>query len=269
MSLEELALLNELLTQRYGLHFAEHKRDILASRLAPRLRANHLNRFLDYYLLLTCDLAREQEHLIRSITNNETYFFRETSQLEALQDTDLSLPSRRSLRILSAGCSSGEEPYTLRIFDRGRRFGGGFEPARIDALDIDSERLDQARDAVYRATSLRSLDPEQIDRYFVPDGDHFTLRVPYRHDVSFRHGNLVDHASMMPPGHEPYDVIFCRNVLIYFEEGALRRAIQNFARMTRPGGLLFLGHAESIIGLTNDFSAERVGACIAYRRSTP
>ncbi len=178
MSLEELALLNELLTQRYGLHFAEHKRGILASRLAPRLRANHLKRFLDYYLLLTCELAREQEHLIRSITNNETYFFRETSQLDALRETDLSPASRQPLRILSAGCSSGEEPYTLRIFDRERRFGGGFEPAQIDALDIDTERLDQAGEAVYRHSSLRSLEPDQIDRYFVSEGNNFTLRVP-------------------------------------------------------------------------------------------
>ncbi len=266
MTLEELALLNELLTQRYGLHYAEHKREILASRLAPRLRANHLNRFLDYYLLLSYNLAREQEHLVRSITNNETYFFREVSQLEALQGVDLLERSRRPLRILSAGCSSGEEPYTLRIFDRSQRFGGGFEPARIEALDIDTERLDQAKAAWYRSSSLRSLDQEQIERYFLTKDGGFALRAPYRDDVRFRPGNLVDRPSLTQSD-QPYDVIFCRNVLIYFEEGALRRAIDNFATLIRPGGLLFLGHAESIIGLTKQFQAERLGACIAYRRS--
>lgn len=269
ISLEELALLNELLTTHFGLSFPEHKRDILASRLEPRLRAHHLTRFLDYYLLLQYDFAREQDHLIRSITNNESYFFRETAQFEALADL-ASGPLRSegprpgTLRILSAGCSSGEEPYTLRIYERDGSFGIG--PVIIDGVDLDAERLDEARKAVYRAGSLRALDESQKRRYFVDQGNEtYALSSNYRRDVGLSRGNLIDRLSLP---REPYDVIFCRNVLIYFAEPALKTAIDNFAQLVRPGGLLFLGHAESIIGMTKSFRAERLGSTIGYRRET-
>lgn len=269
LTLEELALFNELFIARFGLHFPDHKREILESRLLPRLRANHLKRYIDYYLLLQYDYEREKDHLIRAITNNESYFFRETSQIEVLQGaagTELRaggiLPGR--LRILSAGCSSGEEPYTLRIFEQRSPFGRG-EPAHIDAVDIDSERLERARQAVYRPSSLRVLTPAQIRCYFERlDEESYALRAPFRQGVRFRLGNLVDLDSLR--GVLPYDAVFCRNVLIYFAEPALKKAIDNFAHLVRPGGLLFLGHSESIIGLTQSFKAERLGQCIAYRR---
>lgn len=270
ISLEELALLNELLITHFGLCFPEHKREILASRLEPRLRAHHLKRFLDYYLLLQYDFAREQDHLIRSITNNESYFFRETSQFDAL--AELEAESLReggsrpgSLRILSAGCSSGEEPFTLRIYAHERRFGAG--PVIVDGIDIDSERLEQARRAVYRTGSLRALDEAQKQRYFtVEDENAHVLNPPYRDGVGFSRGNLIDRASLP---FEPYDAVFCRNVLIYFAEPALKTAVDNFSSLVRPGGLLFLGHAESIIGMTSAFHAERLGATIGYRRNRP
>lgn len=266
MSLEELALLNELFSSHFGLYFPEHKREILENRLAPRLRANHVQRFLDYYLLLQYDLDRELEQLIRAITNNESYFFRETGQFEALRGETLEqlrdggpVPGR--LDFLSAGCSSGEEPYTLNIFIRGR-IAGEFE---IHAVDIDTERLEMARQAIYRPTSLRVLSEEQIDRYFRSLDEHrFELRRRFRVGVSFRHGNLLELESLR--GQHLYDAVFCRNVLIYFSEQALKDVIERFAKIVRPGGLLFLGHSESIIGLTQAFRAERLGDCITYRR---
>lgn len=268
LTLEELALFNELLSSRFGLYFPEHKREILESRLAPRVRANHLQRFLDYYLLLQVDLYQELDALIRAVTNNESYFFRETAQFEALFDaafeqlrTNGSFAGK--LRVLSAGCSSGEEPYTLNIFAKNSLLAP--DSLQIDAVDIDTERLEMARSAIYRPTSLRILSDEQIRRYFVPiNGDTHELRLPFRQGVSFRQGNILDLASLRKPF--PYDVLFCRNVLIYFSELALKNAIRNFAELLRPGGLLFLGHSESIIGLTQTFQAERLGSCIAYRR---
>lgn len=268
LTLEELALFNELLSSRFGLYFPEHKREILESRLAPRVRANHLQRFLDYYLLLQVDFKRELDPLVRAVTNNESYFFRETGQLDALFGVALEplrangpLPGK--LRVLSAGCSSGEEPYTLNIFAKSAALAS--ESFQIDAVDIDTERLEMARTAIYRPTSMRILSEDQIRRHFVKlDTDTFELRPPFRQGVSFRPGNILDVGSLRKP--LPYDVIFCRNVLIYFSEMALKTAIQNFAELLRPGGLLFLGHSESIIGLTHTFQAERLGSCIAYRR---
>ena len=271
LSSEELALFNELFSTKFGLFFAEHKREILESRLIPRLRANRVQRFIDYYLLLQYDLDRELEHLTQAITNNESYFFRETGQFDALDAKlldDLEAGSEGGrLRFLSAGCSSGEEPYTLNIFvrDYSQRHGGNL---RIDAFDLDSERLALAQRAIYRPSSLRALTPEQTARYFVQQAeDAYELRQPYRTGVQFSFGNILD-LSTYPPG-VTYDAVFCRNVLIYFSEPALKNAIDHFAQVLRPGGLLFLGHSESIIGLSQAFQAERLGQCIAYRRKDP
>ncbi len=270
LTLEELALFNEFFSSNFGLHFPEHKLEILESRLLPRLRANGVQRFMDYYLLLQYDLERELDPLTRAVTNNESYFFRETSQFEALSgplldDLCLGGPRPGKLRLLSAGCSSGEEPYTLNIFARG--FPVALKPGTlsIDGIDIDSERLEMARRAIYRPSSLRVLTPDQTSRYFMHHPtEGFELRPSYRRGVQYRHGNILDLGSF--PNADPWDIVFCRNVLIYFSESALKSAIENFARVVRPGGILFLGHSESIIGLTRSFQTERFGSCIAYRR---
>jgi chemotaxis protein methyltransferase CheR len=270
LSQEELALFNELFSSRFGLYFPEHKREILESRLLPRLRANHLQRFIDYYLLLQYDFQREVDALTQSITNNESYFFREIGQFEALQDNVLrgllaEGPRANHLRILSAGCSSGEEPYTLNIYLKQQPFGLGSANLQIDGIDLDTERLQQANRAIYRPGSLRTLTREQIERYFTPaENEHFELRQPFRSGIKFSHGNILDLATY--PKGAVYDALFCRNVLIYFSEPALKQAIEIFAQVVRPGGLLFLGHSESIIGLTQAFQAERLNQCIAYRR---
>lgn len=268
MSSEELALFNELFSNRFGLHFPEHKREILESRLHPRLRANHLQRFIDYYLHLQYDFDRELDALTQAITNNESYFFRETSQFDALEQSLDELKSGGHhpgrLRFLSAGCSSGEEPYTLNIVLRDSGHGLRPDEFRIDAIDLDSERLEQARQARYRPGSLRTLGPEETARLFDrPEDETYELRQPYRAGVHFARGNILEPESF---ARQPYDAVFCRNVLIYFTEAALQKAVENFSRVVRPGGLLFLGHSESIIGLTSQFQAERLSQCIAYRR---
>ncbi len=163
----------------------------------PRLRANHLQRFIDYYLLLQYDFPREVDALTQAITNNESYFFREVSQFEAIQGQVLKSliddgirPG--NLRILSAGCSSGEEPYTLNIFLRQQPAISGSNLS-IDGIDLDTERLEQARSATYRPGSLRTLDKAQIDRYFAQhDETSFELRLPFRSGVKFSRGNILE-----------------------------------------------------------------------------
>ena len=266
---EELALFNELFSSQFGLYFPEHKLEILESRLLPRLRANHVQRFMDYYLLLQYDLARELDPLTRAITNNESYFFRETAQFDALGGALLDElregGDAGTLRFLSAGCSSGEEAYTLNIIARAFPAALGRGTLRIDGIDLDSGRIEMARRALYRPASLRALTPAQIERYFARrDAEGYELRPAFRRGVDFHPGNILDRGTFPRP--RPYDAVFCRNVLIYFSEPALKAAIETFAATVRPGGLLFLGHSESIIGLTQAFQAERFGQCIAYRR---
>lgn len=267
---EELALFNEFLSSRFGLIFPEHKREILASRLEPRLRFHHVHRYIDYYLLLQYDLERELDPLTRAVTNNESYFFREVAQLETLEGERVAELMtggvRDELKILSAGCSAGEEPYSINIQVRSSALGLLADNLRIDAIDIDSERLGMARQATYRPHSLRTLSEEQIGRYFIRrEPEVFELRKTFRRGVHFTRGNIIDPRTWS--GFAGYDVVFCRNVLIYFSEAALKTAIETFTRVIRPGGLLFLGHSESIIGLTRSFQVERIGRSIAYRRA--
>lgn len=264
---EELMLLNEVLSSRFGLHFPTHKRDLLASRLRPRLAARHLRSFFDYYLTVRYDQNGELERFAQAVTNHETYFFREAHQFEAFLRRGAetlglgSSPSR--LRVLSAGCSSGEEAYTLNIYARTRAvIAGGLE---IDAFDLDRRHIEQARRAEYGPHSLRGLSEAQVRRYFRCQGeDRFDLRVPYRQGVRFEAGNILD--PMTYPDRGPYDAVFCRNVFIYFAEAAMLRALENFAQVLRPGGLLFLGHSESAIGLSPDFESVRLDRCLAYRK---
>lgn len=266
---EEYQLLNEFISARFGVHFPEGKQAVLATRLRPRLQALGLNRYMDYYLMLQYRLDSEQEHLARLVTNNETYFFRETTQFEALlEEAAEKLLAEAtvsgSLRILCAGCSSGEEPYTLNIFAKTRPLALAGARLSIDAFDIDALRLATATDGIYGPSSLRATSEEQIHRFFARHGDQFSLRDRYRQDVNFSLGNILEPSSYRAGA--PYDVLFCRNVFIYFAEEALRRALKNFASVLRPGGVLFLGHAESIIGISDDFETVRLARCIAYQR---
>jgi chemotaxis protein methyltransferase CheR len=267
MTPEEHLLLNEVIERQFGLSFAPAKKEFLESRLRPRLISLHLRRFIDYYLLLQVDLEGELEHLARLVTNNETYFFREVYQFEGLFAEGLGELRRAGwsgeLRMLCAGCSSGEEPYTLNIY--ARQAAAPVARWTIDAFDIDVDRLRMAREAVYGVGSLRSASEAQRAQLFNGfAADRWQLRRPHREGVGFAYGNILDLASFRKS--EPYDVIFCRNVLIYFSEAAFQHAIANFAKALRLGGLLFLGHSESLIGKSDRFETVRLERCIAYRK---
>jgi chemotaxis protein methyltransferase CheR len=266
MNDEAYLLLNELIGEWYGIDFPEHRREILETRLRPRLAALRLPGFWEYYFHLRSDGNGhghgngERRRLAELITNNETFFFRETRQLEGFLEE--AAPGLRSdltpLRVLCAGSSSGEEPYSLKML-------AGGTPLAIDAFDIDASRIDSARLADYGASALRQLTPEQLERYFQPAAaGRWSLRSLWRRDVRFAWGNLIDLATFRAD--RLYDAAFCRNVLIYFSPAALRRAVDNLAAVLRPGGLLFLGASESIIGLSASFETVRLSTTIAYRR---
>jgi chemotaxis protein methyltransferase CheR len=272
MTQEEFQLLNEFLSEHFGLYFPETKKGILESRLTRRIYTLNLRNYMDYYYFLQFNTngSDELSQFSSIVTNNETYFFRETHQFEALLKEGVRKlkaldPSRKTLRILCAGCSTGEEPYTLNIFTKEYQFKTMGYSVEIDAFDLDVRCIDQALSAEYGTRSLRSLSNDQISRYFTrPRDGRYFLRTFYRTGINFFSGNILDVNSYMKSS--CYDALFCRNVLIYFNELTLRKAIQNFARCLRPGGLLFLGHSESIIGISSFFETIRFSDCIAYRR---
>jgi chemotaxis protein methyltransferase CheR len=267
---EAYHLLNEFLEERFGLVFPEHRRAILESRLQARLRALHLEDFLEYYAYLRANGEGERRELARAVTNNETYFFRERDHFDALFTDGVArfaTGGTARLRILSAGCSSGEEAYTLSFF---ARHAGASRPVpvTVDGFDLDSDRLAIARRGEFRPRSVRHMTEDQVRRYLEPAGpDRYLVREAYRDGVTFSFGNLVEAASFRRA--EPYDVVFCRNVLIYFSAASLRRAITNLASVLRPGGLLFLGHSESIIGMFPGLETLRLGRCIVYHKTSP
>jgi len=269
---EEYFLFNDFLMDHFGICFKNSKKEILESRMIPRLNELGFHQFMDYYHYLQFNNNGELNRLARLVTNNETYFFREDHQFTALFDHGLEAIKERNresavINTLCAGCSSGEEPYTLNMFaaeNRNRMWGYTFQ---IHAFDIDTARLDMARKAQYGSYSLRTLPTNLVQRYFNRVNDssdpRFEVKPMYRQGITFAQGNIIDSVSYLSA---PFDVIFCRNVLIYFSEKALHKAIDHFASALKPGGLLFLGHSESIIGISQKFQPIKLGNCLAYER---
>lgn len=274
LSEEEFRLLRDFVHERFGLYYDESQRQSLRARLAPRLDLLGLPSFEDYhrYLRFAPEREQEQQRMVSHLTNNETYFFREQPQLDVFAGHVLrSLKERKTksgekrLAVLSAGCSTGEEPLTLGmiLFDSGQFFWGW--DLRVTGLDVDGAALDKARRAVYHQGSLRTVTPALLERHFVQDGAGVRVKDSSRKAVSFRGGNLLDPASYQ--GLSPLDVVFCRNVLIYFSDAAVQRAVGLFHQALAPGGYLFLGHAESLARVSSAFVPIRFQGAIVYQKA--
>jgi chemotaxis protein methyltransferase CheR len=263
-------LLSDLIQTQFGLLFDGARRDILDSRLRARMRELKLGSLREYYLHLRFHPDREAEltRLACLITNNETYFFRETHQFDILIRHVLP-PLRpglrdRPLKILCAGCSSGDEAYSLVIALQ----NAGLETAgitwEIDAHDIDSEQIARGREAMYDPSSLRACDPETKQRYFTAAGGRYRLKDRHRQGVRFFETNLVGPARGL--GRGVYDVVLCRNMLIYFAHSAFTGVIDLFAQSLRPGGYLMLGHSESLLDRNTPFVSVLVDGAVVYRK---
>ncbi len=263
-------LLSDLIQTRFGLLFDGGRRDILASRLRSRIRDLGLRSLRDYYLHLRSHPDREAElgRLASLITNNETYFFRETQQFDILIRHVLPplKPSLRDrpLKVLCAGCSSGDEAYSLVITLQNAGLDTAGITWEIDAHDVDSEQIARGREALYDQSSLRACNSENRRRYFTPVDGSFRLKDRHRQGVRFYETNLVSPNRML--GHGVYDVILCRNMLIYFAPPAFTSVIDLFAQALRPGGYLMLGHSESLLDRSTPFAPVLLEGSVVYRR---
>jgi chemotaxis protein methyltransferase CheR len=263
-------LLTELIETRFGLSFDGVRGDILESRVKPRLQELCLGSLREYYLHLRFHPGRELEWsvLAAAITNNETYFFREAHQFDIL--TQHVLPplrpglKSRPLRILCAGCSSGEEPYSLVIALQ----NAGLEMAGItwdiEAHDVDPQQIERARLAVYDQSSLRACDADCRRRYFTSVGGRYQLKARHRQGVRFFETNLLIPNGRLSQG--LFDVVLCRNMLIYFSEPAFKQVIELFDRSLRPGGYLMLGHSESLLDRQTPFVPVLLDGGVVYRK---
>ncbi len=274
MSAEELHLLRDLFSQACGFMLREDLKFIAERRLAPRLELLGLRDFTGYarYLRFDARGADELETAIDLLVPHETYFFREPTQLECFEHELMPRllvknARQRGLHLWSAGCSTGEEPYTLSMLLAGIP---GFAGWDLDILGTDLSRkaLTTARKAEYGTMALRATTPEQKARFFEPlEGGRVRLLPKYREPVRFGQLNLLDAsaAALLPR----FDVIFCRNVLIYFDQATRRRVVELFFERLTAGGFLLLGHSENLLHLSTRFELVQLEGDLVYRRPGP
>ena len=245
----DFARSRKLIRQYAGIALSEAKRALVYGRLVPRLRAHRLTQ-VSAYLDYVETNAVERELFVNSLTTNVTDFFRERHHFEALRTRILpGLFARSSrVRIWSAGCSSGEEPYTIALSVLAAQPPASAD-VRILAADLDSSVVSRAAEGVYPLSRLEAIPEAERQRYFLRGKGRmqgFARAGPeLKALIEFRQLNLMENWPMKGP----FDVIFCRNVMIYFDDATRRQLVDRFVSLLAPGGTLMLGHSESMMGL--------------------
>jgi len=262
--------LRDEIYRRTGMFFADTSKYLLQKRLSPRARELNFDSFQKYFYFLQYDPRAEAEfdQIYDLVTTNETYFFREPAQLQAFTEEivpDILLQKAvRKVRIWSAGCSSGEEAYTIAML---LEEAGYFEKAAFEifASDINQQVLTRARRGVYRDSAFRATTTDLQQKYFTrqPDGS-WRINDSIRNRVSFGRLNLYDQARVSLLGY--LDLIFCRNVIIYFDEKSKKSVIGNFYSRLVDGGYLLLGHSESLVSLSTQFKLRHLRHDMVYQK---
>jgi chemotaxis protein methyltransferase CheR len=276
----DLVRIRDLIYQVAGIFHPDNKLRLLQDRCSRRMKELKVFSMKEYFECLTVRPVRQAEliALLNEITIGETCFFRNQPQLDALRKIVIpnilrvksKLPLRK-LRMWSAGCSTGEEPYTLRMLQLEESEGQLKNwSVEILATDLNERSLAHAKTAVYGSYSTRNVTTQYRQKYFARAGDQLQVNPTVRTNVNFSRLNLSDDARMTFM--KSMDIIFCCNVLIYFDLASKRRVIQHFFNNLLPHGYLFLGHSESLYGVTDDFRLVHLPGATAYvkgERSLP
>jgi chemotaxis protein methyltransferase CheR len=250
--------------------FTESKRYFVERRIIERMAATASNTFSDYYVYLRSEIKGEVEQLINAFTVNETYFYREDHQLECLskdllRERTLVKSPGETIRIWSAPCSTGEEPYSIAIWLLENWPEADAYSIEIVGSDIDTRVLEAASEGIFGKRALMRLSPHLIGRYFrTLDNEHWHILDDLRLSVRFSRVNLIETKDTRLEG--KFDVIFCRNVLIYFDDESRRVAAENLYDCLLPGGYICLGHTESMSRISPLFEVCRFADAIVYRR---
>ena len=267
----EFRFLRDFVYEHCGIALGEHKRQLVQGRLARRLRALGLPDYAAYCALLRSDPNGELGELASAISTNVTAFFREPHHYELLENELLPqwlVHKRRDgdrLRIWSAGCSSGEEPYALAMVlaEALEKHGATGVDARILATDLSPQALETARNGVYPLDKLDGISEERRRRWLLRGAGEYE-------GYACVHPRLRELVTVQPlnllhdwPMRGPFDAIFCRNVVIYFDQPTKQRLFSRYAALLPAGGHLFLGHSESLHGINDDF--ELIGRTV-YRK---
>ena len=260
-------ILRDLVEERVGIRYEVDDMDLFADKVSTRAEELEMTSLLDYYYHLRYDAAgsAEMQELVDALVVNETYFYREADQLTALVDRVLPpmIAKRRPARVWCAACSSGEEPLTLTMMLAER---GMLDDVEIVATDISARVLGRARMARYGGRSLRSL-PITAERHFDPADEQGFRRVreDLRTRVKLARANLIEPETY--PSSGSFDVIACRNVLIYFDEVTVARVVDQLAAALRPGGVLLVSASESLLRFGTALDCEELGGAFFYRKA--
>jgi chemotaxis protein methyltransferase CheR len=269
--------IRDLIYQAAGIFQPDNKLRLLEDRCGRRMQDLNLKNLRDYLARLTHPSAAHEEmvKLLNEVTIGETCFFRNQPQLDALKSivwpniikARSGLPVKK-LRIWSAGCSTGEEPYTLAMMLL-EESGGMFKDwtLEVQATDLNERSLEHAQAGVYGDYSVRNVNPYFRRKYFVPVGDKLQVGPAARKLITFSRLNLLDDPRILFM--KDMDLIFCANVLIYFDLVSKRRVIQHFYSNLRPHGYLFLGHSESLYGVNDQFKLVHFPSATGYLKSQP
>jgi chemotaxis protein methyltransferase CheR len=271
LSSEDHQLFHDYLMSHSGLHFERRNIRILERALAARMSALRIGSSREYYSYLTGnrDNRQELQKLLPFLTVGETYFFRYHAHYDALRTilaTELAGKKQNRIRLWSAGCSTGEEPYSLAITVMEALPDWRERDIRILATDINNRSLKKCREGVYGPWAMRVIDKRYLDRYFTTIGKSYLISDEVKSLVDFSHLNLLTDEFPEPASEfRDISVIFCRNVMIYFSLATTRKVVDKIAATLAPGGCLFLGHAETLSQISSGFERHSQSGGFYYR----
>ena len=260
--------IRELVNHNTGIVLSDAKQDMVYSRLAKRLRKLGLKDFKDYCALIKSENSDEITHFVNAVTTNLTSFFRENHHFEYLKETLIpelisSQTGQKQLRIWSSGCSTGEEPYSISMALKEALVSHPGYDAKLLATDLDTNVLDTACQGIYNEGRVNGISEERLKRWFLKGKDNSSDKVKVSSElqdmITFRQLNLMNEWPMRGS----FDIIFCRNVVIYFDKPTQRLLFDRYADILAPGGHLFIGHSETLYKVTDRF--ELIGNTI-YRK---
>ncbi len=273
MSTDEFLMIRDFIHERSGIYFAENKAYLVRNRLAKRMADLDIRSVRDYFYHVKYDASQaEFNRLMELVTTNETSFFRNEPQLLSFSEEVLPLilkekmasSGSKTLRVWSAGCSTGEEPYTLAMLILDRLITLNGWQIEIIANDISEETLRRARSAEYSGPTLRNVKPEILTRYFTKNGDVYQVKPEVRSLVKFSYMNLNDPRRTSAVLN--MDVIFCRNVMIYFSDEAKKELVRRYYNALRPGGYFYIGHSETLHGVSKAFRLVYFKNALVYQK---
>jgi chemotaxis protein methyltransferase CheR len=258
LSDDDFYKLRDIIYDEAGIKLGDVKKILMQSRLIKRLRDLKLDNFTQYYEYLIANFEDEKINFINSITTNKTDFFRENDHFEYMKKKilpDFETKKEKEIRIWSAGCSTGEEPYTIAITLL-EYFNGKVPPEfLILATDIDTQVLNKAMEGKYTADHLADVDPKYLKNYFIHSendkGEFYQVKDQLKEMVYFRRLNLLLDEYPMK---KQFDIIFCRNVIIYFDRETQKKLFERYYRYLKDDGYLLIGHSENITSITDKFT---------------